>query len=102
MVDTRRRANGGAPKADRAGRSFARMALELAPTANAVLLVVQAVLAQPPYDTALPPMVYVWVNAGVVLLAGAMRISAILLSNALITKWLRLETEAFKKAGNRE
>lgn len=92
----------GMPPSGRAGRSFARMVMELTPTANGVLLVVQAVLAQPPYDAALPPIAYVWVNAGVVLLAGMMRISAILLSNAAIAKWLSSEGDASTEAGNKE
>lgn len=81
----------GVPKLARPGRSFLKIMLEQVSTANGVLLVVQAVLAQPPYDDALPPFVYVWVNAGVILLAGIVRISAILGSNKLISRWIEAD-----------
>jgi hypothetical protein len=42
--------------------------------ANAVMLVVQATLAQPPFDFWLPSWAYVAVNAGVVVVAGISKI----------------------------
>ena len=89
----------GAPVSARVGRPFIRLVLEQASTANGVLLVIQAVLAQPPYDEVLPPYIYVWVNAAVVLLAGIARISAILGSNHLISRWLRPDDDASAEVG---
>lgn len=91
----------GTLKSVRTGRSFLGVVLELTSTANGVLLVVQAVLAQSPYDAALPPIVYAWVNASVVLLPGIMRISAILLTNAIFANLLGFKEEPLAEAGDK-
>lgn len=56
-----------------------RLAAFLA-AANAVMLVVQTTLAQPPLDIWLPSWTYVAVNAGVVMVAGISKILRIITS----------------------
>lgn len=70
----------GEPK--RTWRSATRTLATFLAAANAVLLVVQATLAQPPFDIWLPGWTYVAVNAGVVVVAGFSKILRIIASIA--------------------
>ena len=68
---------------ERTWRSATRTLATLLAAANAVLLVVQATLAQSPFDIWLPGWTYVAVNAGVVAVAGISNILRIVTSITL-------------------
>lgn len=60
---------------------FRRSLLGLVPTVNAIVVTIQAVLIEPPFDTVFSPWVYVAANAAAVLAAAAMKITGIVLAN---------------------
>ncbi|MCY7286821.1 MAG: hypothetical protein LH624_00835 [Cryobacterium sp.] len=68
--------------------SFFRTLYALIPTANAVLIAVQAALLQPPNDTLLSPWIYILVNSVVIFAAAAAKITGILRANPIFNKWL--------------
>lgn len=61
-------------------RSATRRLAAFLAAANAVMLVVYATLAQPPFDIWLPSWTYIAVNAGVVVVAGISKILRIITS----------------------
>lgn len=70
-------------------RTFFQTLVAFLPTANGILLALQSLLAQPPYDQAIPGWVFLAVNAAVVFGAFTSKAVAYLMANPLVDKWLQ-------------
>lgn len=73
--------------------SFGKLLLALVPTANALLLIAQATLAEPPLSTLLPSWVYLVVNVAVVLGAATTRAVAVVVSNPFLSQFFGPDDE---------
>lgn len=65
-------------------RTFFKSLIALVPTANALLLVIQSVLAQPPYAAAVPAWVFVAVNAAIIVGVAVARMIVIIAESPLL------------------
>lgn len=71
-----------------AWRTFFQTLLAFLPTANGVLLALQSLVTQPPYDGAFPGWVYLAVNGSVLLGAFLSKIAAQIMANPVVNKWI--------------
>jgi hypothetical protein len=69
-------------------RTFLQTLIALLPTANAILISIQALISAPPYDTVVPPWIYAVVNFTVVGVAFLAKTLAQLMANPVVNTWI--------------
>jgi len=81
-------------------RRVFRDLMTLIPTVNAVLLIVQSALAQPPLDAAFPGWIYLAANAAVVIGSALARTIQALAKNTVLTRGMGWDTEMLSPPQN--
>jgi hypothetical protein len=69
-------------------RTFVQTLLALLPTANGILLTVQALIAAPPYNDVVPPWMFALVNFAVVTAAFLAKVLSQIMANPVVNRWI--------------